>query len=214
MGVIERRLRDRQKRIDEIITAAKHLFLSKGYAGTTMNDIADKSELSRRTLYHYFDSKEAVSLAAAEETLERILKEIGIIHATSKTGLERLHKTLEVYRNMYETDPGGFHFIISFSDAIQTLGEEHDQVSRCLAQVKRIVSSISMFIREGIKDGSLNPLPHPDLTAAVLVSLAQNAIQNSVTDRDIVRVATNCPSESYFTETFSLISTCLVPKNR
>ena len=54
MGIIERKIRDRQKRTKEIIDGAKSIFITKGFNKATMNDIANMSDLSRRTLYLYF----------------------------------------------------------------------------------------------------------------------------------------------------------------
>lgn len=45
---------------DQIILTAWSLFESKGYEATTMADIAEASDLSRRSLFNYFPNKEAL----------------------------------------------------------------------------------------------------------------------------------------------------------
>jgi AcrR family transcriptional regulator len=209
MGIVERRYRDRQRRIAEIISAAKKIFLSKGFAGATMNDIADHSDLSRRTIYHYFRSKEELSLAAAADTLDQLLIQIDEIHGSSENGNERLKKILSIYRQMYQTDPGGFQFIIGFSESLHVLGHENEQVIICLSRVESIVAAISQFIIEGIVDGSVRNVADPKRTSAVLVSLVHSAIQNAVTNKDVVRLATSCPAEEFLDETFSIFKTYL-----
>ena len=43
-----------------LIDVARKLFAQKGLTGTTMNDIANESGISRRTLYVYFSNKEEI----------------------------------------------------------------------------------------------------------------------------------------------------------
>ena len=209
MGAKERRDRDRKRRIEEIIDAAKHIFLAKGFSGTTMNDIADSSDLSRRTLYHYFKSKEEVSLASACVTLENLLDQIDFVYRAEENGLGRLHLTLEIYRNLYEKDPGGFQFIINLSEILHTLGKDNELIKQCFQYIERIVQAIVLFLREGMEDGSIRQLPNPEKTAAVLVSMVHSAIQNAVTDSDFVRIATLNNSEEYLREAFDVLNSYL-----
>ncbi len=209
MGIEQRRHRDRQRRIGEIITAAKAIFLSKGFSGTTMNDIADTSELSRRTIYHYFRSKEEVSLAAAADTLSRLLAQVEEIHGRGKTGVERLELTFDMYRRMFQTDPGGFQFIVNFSDSLRSMGTDNELVRECFAHIDRIVSLVAAFLREGAEDGSVKPLADPERTAAAVVSLVHGAVQNAVSDTDVVRLATRRTSDEFLQETFEVFNSYL-----
>jgi AcrR family transcriptional regulator len=43
-----------------IQSEAVRLFLERGFEGTTMDDIAEAAEVSRRSLFHYFESKEEI----------------------------------------------------------------------------------------------------------------------------------------------------------
>ncbi len=58
----------RQKLID----VARGLFAKKGFANTTMNDIAQESGKGRRTLYTYFANKEQIFTTVIETELERL----------------------------------------------------------------------------------------------------------------------------------------------
>ena len=54
------RQEQRERRREEILRAAMHLFVRKGYAGTKVGDIAEAVGMSTGLLFHYFESKEAL----------------------------------------------------------------------------------------------------------------------------------------------------------
>lgn len=62
MGVAERKLREKEKRRNDILDAAEELFFSRGAQQTTMDDVAGQTELSKGTLYLYFRSKDELYL--------------------------------------------------------------------------------------------------------------------------------------------------------
>lgn len=53
-------------RREQILNAALALFSKKGIDSTSMNEIAKQCELSKATIYHYFDSKDEMVLALLE----------------------------------------------------------------------------------------------------------------------------------------------------
>lgn len=54
------RRKTREERLQEIWTAAKHVFLSKGYKNTTMEDIINETNLSKGGFYHYYSSTKEI----------------------------------------------------------------------------------------------------------------------------------------------------------
>jgi len=58
MGIQERKQRERERRRQQIIVAAKRVFSEKGFSKSTMEDIAREAELSPGTLYLYFKNKD------------------------------------------------------------------------------------------------------------------------------------------------------------
>jgi AcrR family transcriptional regulator len=62
-----------------ILAQAAALFAQRGYAATTMNDIAEACALSKATLYHYYRDKSALLVAICEEhvaTLHALVVEV------------------------------------------------------------------------------------------------------------------------------------------
>lgn len=63
MKEIGRRARQKAARERRILRAAEQLFARRGYAGTTMEDIARRARLAVGTIYNYFPSKPELVLA-------------------------------------------------------------------------------------------------------------------------------------------------------
>lgn len=58
-------LRERKRRqtLQRIATVGLELFLAKGYEATTLDDITAAADISRRTFFYYFKSKDDILLA-------------------------------------------------------------------------------------------------------------------------------------------------------
>ena len=61
------RARKRQQTRERLTRAAMALFLERGFEATTLDDIAAAADVSRRSFFHYFASKEDVVFAWQEE---------------------------------------------------------------------------------------------------------------------------------------------------
>src|ERR1700738_385230 len=61
------RARKRLETRERLTKAAMTLFLERGFDATTLDDIARAADVSRRSFFHYFASKEEVIFAWQEE---------------------------------------------------------------------------------------------------------------------------------------------------
>ncbi|MBP2561134.1 AcrR family transcriptional regulator [Neorhizobium galegae] len=68
--------RQRHRRHRDIVFAAAELFAAKGFAETTMEDIATRAEVSPPTIYNYFRSKSDILLGLLEISKEMMDKSL------------------------------------------------------------------------------------------------------------------------------------------
>ncbi len=77
-----------------ILKASRILFTELGYEETMMEDIAEKAEVSKGTIYNYFPNKESLLIGTADEVLERV-KELADNHSHVKiSSLDKLKLVL------------------------------------------------------------------------------------------------------------------------
>jgi TetR/AcrR family transcriptional regulator, mexJK operon transcriptional repressor len=61
-----------------ILDVATELFLAEGYGSTTIEAVAVRAGISKRTLYHRFDDKSALFAAVVHEIIEQIRPPAGV----------------------------------------------------------------------------------------------------------------------------------------
>src|SRR5215207_6801160 len=72
MGTKERQQRERDRVQDAILTAARELFVTEGYRNVSMRKVAERIEYSPAAIYSYFQSKDDIFYALAEEGFRRL----------------------------------------------------------------------------------------------------------------------------------------------
>ena len=71
MATISPSVRDPEGMRTAILSAAERLFSEKGYAATSVRDLAEASGASKALIHHHFGSKEDLYLAGKNEVMQR-----------------------------------------------------------------------------------------------------------------------------------------------
>ena len=97
MGVAERREREKQALRQEILTAARELFVKEGYENVSMRRIAEKIEYSPTTIYLYFHDKDELLFEMCRETFTLLTRKLNKIFGVDGDPLEMLAEGLKAY---------------------------------------------------------------------------------------------------------------------
>lgn len=97
MGVKERRAREKEQLQQQILGAARELFVNEGYENVSMRKIADKIEYSPTTIYLYFKDKADLLDSVCQETLLSLLNTLDELKKDKSDPVETLRKSGQVY---------------------------------------------------------------------------------------------------------------------
>lgn len=88
---------DEEETREKILETTRILFREKGYHETTMNDIVQKSETSKGTIYYYFDNKQELFETMINEIASRHFNEIEeVIEDDALTVKEKIRHMLSI----------------------------------------------------------------------------------------------------------------------
>ncbi len=88
----------------EIVAIAGDLFAERGYANTTVREIADAAGILSGSLYHHFDSKESMIEALLRDFLDRIGREYASVAARDRDPVTTLRALVHIAFGALETD--------------------------------------------------------------------------------------------------------------
>lgn len=136
------------RRNAQIFEAAARLFSEKGYAATSLQDLADAVGLQKGSLYHYIDSKEDLLRSIMEYTHTFFMDLVASHSDLNGSAAERLEETL--YRHAAFAAE---HHLLSavFYNERATLAPE--DAAKVIATRDRYEDLIRGLIKEGVRVG-------------------------------------------------------------
>jgi AcrR family transcriptional regulator len=99
-GLRARKQRQTRQRIADV---ALRLFLEHGFEATTLDAIAASADISRRTFFHYFASKEAIVFALESDT-EQLFRTVLAASTNDLPPLNAVRQALSVIISRYQTE--------------------------------------------------------------------------------------------------------------
>ena len=154
MGIQERKEREKERRRQQIIVAAKRVFSEKGFNKATMEDIAKEAELSPGTLYLYFKNKEELYASLSLRILQYL--HIRVTHVNKERSLspdQKLSALMEAMYDVYDFDPliiiNMFH--LQSSETLKNLSESLLEEIKELSQ--KSIGAIAKIFEEGMDKG-------------------------------------------------------------
>jgi AcrR family transcriptional regulator len=154
MGIQERKEREKERRRQQIVVAAKRVFSDKGFNKATMEDIAKEAELSPGTLYLYFKNKEELYASLTLRILQYL--NIRLSHVINQEDLDtwqKLDALKDVMFDVYDFDPliiiNMFH--LQSSETLKNLSDE--LIEDIVGLSRMSMDSITSVFKEGIQQG-------------------------------------------------------------
>mgnify|MGYP000965708904 FL=1 len=233
MSIVERREREKKKRQNDIINAAEKLFFSKGFDNVSMRDIASEVELSKATLYLYFQNKESLFFAI-------VLRGTRILNSMIRNAVQKEEKGINkvaAFRNAYNDFTQQYPDYIQiynyfqsgrFNLADKKISKENERiknhaensipyVSECAMEILKLrkerFSLLCNSIQKGIDDGTIRKDIDP-VEVAVLLSAISKSLSNIPSDRKKILQDHGIDHEKYFLDVSDLIQHMIMNKDK
>ncbi len=153
MGIQERKGRERERRRQQIMVAARRVFSAKGLEKSTMEDIAKEAELSPGTLYLYFRNKDELFASLSLRMLQFLNIRLEELEQKRTLSVEKkFHFLKKALYDVYDFDPlvliNMFH--LQSSETLKNLSDELIQEIKTLS--RKSLRSMARVFEEGIKE--------------------------------------------------------------
>lgn len=134
----------------ELYEKAAQLFAEKGFAGTTLQDIANAMGVSRPSLYHYISSKdELLERLAQDVTAAAVAIVSEIADDESLTAPEKLHRTVHRMVEFIAAQPSRFRLLNQSESAMpEQLAATQSRLGRQI--LKGVIAIIDQGQRAGV----------------------------------------------------------------
>jgi AcrR family transcriptional regulator len=175
MGIQERKEREKERRRQQIIVAAKRVFSQKGFNKATMEDIAKEAELSPGTLYLYFKNKEELYASLSLRILQYLHIRVEHVNKEDISPEEKIDALMEAMYDVYDFDPliiiNMFH--LQSSETLKNLSPQ------LLSEIKELssksIGAIATIFEGGIEQG-IFVAKHPTALADIFWSLFSGVV--------------------------------------
>jgi AcrR family transcriptional regulator len=169
MAKISVRAAKKDSRKNIILKAAEKIFIKKGYDFSSVDEIAEASGFTKRTIYRYFDAKEDIYFALALDTFDRLVNAFEKILKSNVLGDKKLYNAGEAYLRIFIDEPDQF-LIMSRARLIHTRENESSYHRQISGLQKRMFEIFGAIIAAGKTDKSINPDIDQGLGTLFLVS--------------------------------------------
>ncbi|MBM0106264.1 TetR/AcrR family transcriptional regulator [Steroidobacter sp. S1-65] len=174
------RTKPAELRREELLDAAQRLFLAKGIAGTSIDDIVSAAHVAKGTFYLYFASKEAILTALQERFVNDFCARLDA--AMERCGPNRWRARLQVW---VKTIIEGYLDQVALHDVIFHEIEHYD---RKAMSHNPAVDQLTDLLTEGAKHGAWKA-EHPRSTAVMLFHAFHGGVDAAIADNSKINRA-------------------------
>ena len=152
---------------DRILVAAAHLYALRGYAGTSIREIAERAGVTKPLIYYHFESKERLYGNLFQGAMDFAFQEVEKVLRTTSGPVERLKGLIRTQVALARQAPeiyGFVHGVLTMPGLIP-LGVDYKDTGR------RYTDLFYQVVEEGRRSGEFRDLPSDLVTAAPFSTL-------------------------------------------
>lgn len=177
MGVAERKEREKELKRTMILEEAEKLILEKGLDQLHMDEVAERAEVSKGSLYLYFNNKTDLVLGICHKASRMMNKMTSGVLTEEKSGLEMVYQIGINYLKFASEHPEFYRamrFLENYKDTDQA--KNSDYLAMCGQNRQESFRVMVRAIQIGMQDGSINPSYDPEELALLLWSTSHGVV--------------------------------------
>lgn len=150
--------KEKELRKNTILNAARRLFFDRGFKAVTVDNIAEKSEVSKGSIYLCFESKEEIYtqiLIADNLALYERIKNFSSIEASATQLLQEFSR---IYVDYFLNDKELFRILMTFMMQTGQMHLTEKQSTELIISTNQNIKPISEIIQKGIDSGEFSPI--------------------------------------------------------
>ena len=153
MSSEERRKKEKENRKNSILKVARKLFFERGFKSVTVDLIAEKAEVSKGSIYLYFDSKEEIyTQILISANIERH-KEMENFTKQEGTPSELLLSFARNYVDFFLDNNELFRILMTFMLQSENMNLTEEQNAQLIHTTNENVIAISDILQKGMNSG-------------------------------------------------------------
>lgn len=153
----ERRRKKKENKKNRILNAARKLFFEKGFKAVTVDSIAAHAEVSKGSIYLYFESKEEIYIQVLIADNAEFHKRISNFFQGNMSAAELLLDYARIYVDHFLYDNELFRIFMSFLIRADQMILTDEQNSNLLASANENIQIIGEILQRGIESGEFSP---------------------------------------------------------
>ncbi|MEM7474559.1 MAG: TetR/AcrR family transcriptional regulator [Planctomycetota bacterium] len=166
MAAAKEKKRRKSPKRQAVIEAATEEFLSRGFAGTSMDRVAEAANVSKRTVYDHFPSKDALFQAIVDE----ILMHVDDMPTHEYSREQALDEQLLAIGKSFADTITAKKFMKLSKVVIANFIQSPEWAPRTMNAYARLRRDMISFFKSGKKDGRLQ-IRNPEIAASQFCGL-------------------------------------------
>jgi len=161
-----------------IIEKTASVFNTKGYAGTSINDLMDATGLSKGCIYGNFQNKDEIALSVFDHNFGKVTQHMKERILATDSSIERLLVYPQTYKNYFR-----YPYLQAGCPILNTATEADDTHPKLKERAQKALhfwkTSIENQIKRGIERKEIKEDTDPTEFAVIMISMIEGAFMQA-----------------------------------
>lgn len=177
MAKLSRKERERLQRREMILDVAEETIIKHGFENATMDEIAEKAEVAKGTLYNHFESKSHIYIAISARGSRKLNDQMAKVLTNDLTGLKMVEELGATYLNFIKQNPQYFHAFNYFEGVVtERISDSDGILQQCKVNAKEAMTYIVRALQIGMQDGSIEDSYDPQELGLIIWGASKGII--------------------------------------